>query len=329
MTAVLRAHQALQAAGLQGPLPPGQPAPGAPVRVTNAINEVWHCGAYMLRVNPRPGATRLQHEAALLCRLPPGVLAPQPVAAGSAPWGEWMVATRLPGQELSRAWSGLGSDERQRAITELGAALRVLHGTPTPADMPPISLVDCPHALPVRRLLALIAESGDLPGVDRAVMEAVADRLVGMADALDDDAKTLVHGDLHLENVLAGPGGVLTGVLDFEWSRPGPPDLDLDVLLHSLADPSLHLEGGSGGRLQRRDFDEVVGWLGEAYPELLSHPRLAERLWVYRLAYDMHALMAQPPPAEARAGSLPPHHPYQRIRRLLEDRSDLGWFISR
>jgi hygromycin-B 7''-O-kinase len=328
-TAVLRARQALEAACLSGPSRPGQPAPGTPVRVNNAVNEVWHCGAYILRVNPRPRSTRLQHEAALLCELPAEVRAPQPIAAGSAPWGEWMVTTRLPGQELSRAWTRLRPHERKRSVTELAGALRSLHGTVAPLHLPPVDVADCPHALPVRRLLGLIAGAGELPEVDRRVMEAVADRLVEKADALDLDNNTLVHGDLHMENVLAGPEGEVTGVLDFEWSRPGPPDLDLDVLLHSLADPSLHLESGGGGRLERRDFDDVVGWLRDAYPELFSHPRLADRLWVYRLAYDMHALIARPPAAAgANAGSLPPHHPYQRIQRLLEDRSDLGWFIT-
>jgi hypothetical protein len=180
----------------------------------------------------------------------------------------------------------------------------------------------------VSRLLRLVGDAAYLPGVDVGVMRAVADRLASVADALDDCATTLVHGDLHLENVLAAADGALTAVLDFEWSEAGPPDLDLDILVHSLATPELHLESGSGERLHRRDFDDVVGWLDDAYPELFSHPRLPERMWIYRLAYDVNALLHEPPARATRFGSLPPHHPYQRIVRLLEDRSDLRWYVD-
>jgi hygromycin-B 7''-O-kinase len=145
---------------------------------------------------------------------------------------------------------------------------------------------------------------------------------------LDEDPDTMVHGDLHLENVLTGTGGQLTGLVDFEWASAGSPDLDLDILLHSFADPSLHVEGGPSGKLERRDFDEVVGWLRGAYPELFAHPRLAQRLWLYRLAYEVRSLLRQPPPVGIAPSTLPVHHPYQRVLRLLDDRSELGWFLG-
>ncbi|GAC1594866.1 MAG: hypothetical protein NVS3B21_17340 [Acidimicrobiales bacterium] len=167
----------------------------------------------------------------------------------------------------------------------------------------------------------------DVHGMDRAVMDpgvfhAAAERLADARKYLDDEATTLVHGDLHLQNVLSD-GGELTGVLDFEWTRPGPPDLDLDVLLRSIADPSIHLRGGTGSPLHRSDFEDVVGWLRAAYPDLFAHPHLAERLWVYRLAYDVRDLLDRP------GGDLSsPHHPYQRIVSSLRGHSEAGWFLT-
>jgi aminoglycoside phosphotransferase (APT) family kinase protein len=326
MTAVLRARHAIQAAGLPAPSHAGEgDAVGTPVRVSNSINEVWQCGSYMLRVNPRPGATRLQREAKLLQRLPVEVRAPHPVAVGIAAWGEWLVTVRLPGLELSRLWRCLRPGERQRAITDLAAVLQALHRIEAPTDGPAGNAEDCPHPLPVDRLLSVLARAGRLPGVDRGVIVAATERVRDTAEALDDQPTTLVHGDLHLENVLSDARGRITGLLDFEWSQAGPPDLDLDVLIHSLAEPALHVQGGDGARLERKDFDDVLGWLRDAYPALFAHPRLADRLWIYRLAYEARALVADPPPAGSRP--VPPHHPYARLRRLVEGRSDLLWFL--
>ena len=326
MSALLRAHYVVQAARLDR----SARLDGAAAhleRITNALNEVWRYGPYIVRINPQPGATRLQREARLLRALPPDVRAPRPVAAGAAAWGEWMVAGCLPGAELARSWRGLRRPERRRSITELAGCLEALHSVLAPPTREARGAEDdCPHPLP--RLRSMLATAHTLPGVDPGVLDAAADKLRAAEDALDPNPTTLVHGDLHLENVLTAGEGSVSGVIDFEWCRAGPADLDLDILLHSLADPSLHVESGDGGALERRDFDDVVGWLRTAYPALFAHPRMPERLWVYRLAYELRCLIAEPPRPGARGSSLPPHHPYQRVLRLVEGRSDLSWFVG-
>ncbi len=309
VSALLRAHHAVQAARLDVATRAGGGGGGHLVRVTNALNEVWRYGPFILRINPHPGATRLQREAHLLRRLPPDVFAPRAVATGAAPWGEWMVALCVPGQELSRAWRTLRRVERRQSITELARCLEALHHVAAPESGAPGGDEDCPHPLPASRIEALLTQATLLPGVDRGVLDAARVKLRSSADALDEQPTTLVHGDLHLENVLTDSPGSISGVLDFEWCRAGPPDLDLDILLHSLADPSLHVESGDGGALQRRDFDEVVGWLRAAYPALFDHPRLPERMWIYRLAYEVRSLIVEPPRPGAVGASLPPTTP--------------------
>lgn len=315
MTAVLRVHQVAKAAGLDG---------SHPMRVPHTVNEVWEYGDFIIKINPSPGARRLQDEARLLLYLPAGVHAPVPVAAGAASWGEWAVSVRLPGAVLAQLWPSLDKGHRHRAVAGIAEALRTLHHTPAPSSVPAGDPDRCPHPLPADRLLRLLADAADLPGVDRTVFSDAAERLVDYARWLDATDTNLVHGDLHFENVLATADGTVTGLLDFEWSRLGPPDLDLDILLRSLAQPALHHGSSTGPALRRQDFDPVPGWLQEAYPALFAHPHLRERLWVYRLAYDVADLLSRSDrsvPSEAK-----PHHPYWRIVRHLEGRNDLDSF---
>lgn len=318
MTAVLRVHQVARAAGLDG---------SHPTRVPHTVNEVWEYGDFIIKINPAPGAHRLQNAARLLLYLPAGVHAPVPVAAGPASWGEWSVIVRLPGSVLAPLWPALNQNQRHRAIAGVAEALRTLHHTPAPSEVPPGDPGRCPHPLPADRLLGLLADAADLPGVDRAMFGDAAERLVDYGQWLDAATTNLVHGDLHFENVLAAANGTVTGLLDFEWSRPGPPDLDLDILLRSLAQPALHHRSSTGAALRSQDFDAVLGWFQEAYPELFAHPHLRERLWVYRLAYDVADLLSRParpaPPSDAE-----PHHPYWRIVRHLQGRDDLARFLT-
>ncbi len=54
----------------------------------------------------------------------------------------------------------------------------------------------------------------------------------------------LTHGDLTFENML-WDGSDLRAILDFEWSRTAPANVDLDVLLRMCCYPFLHV-GPSG-----------------------------------------------------------------------------------
>jgi aminoglycoside phosphotransferase (APT) family kinase protein len=236
----------------------------------------------------------------------------------------------MPGAELSRQWMTMSDRLRSDAILTLGVALRELHRVDAKAAgladpwFTHGDTLDCPQQLPVARLLELLTRAARLPHVDRFIVADAMHLVDGAASALDDEPTTLVHGDLHFENVM-WDGDSLTAIIDFEWARAGAPDLDLDVLLHSLADPAAH-HGVDYVAPRRKDFENVTALLRDAYPELLAHPRLPERLLVYRLSYDTRALLLDPPdrPAEL----LSPRHPYRRLQRVVEGRSDLSWVLA-
>ena len=102
-----------------------------------------------------------------------------------------------------------------------------------------------------------------------AVIEAVADRLRELRafDVSDVDG-VVIHGDIHLRNVVE-VGTSLQTVLDFEWVRLGPPDLDLQAFLRAE---------------EESDSADVITRLAQHYPSIVAHPQTIERLWLYDLA---------------------------------------------
>ena len=78
----------------------------------------------------------------------------------------------------------------------------------------------------------------------------------------------MIHGDIHLSNVVTA-GSSLQTVLDFEWVRLGPPDLDLQAFLRAEEEAESH---------------DVITRLAAHYPGIVAHPRVVERLWLYDLA---------------------------------------------
>jgi hygromycin-B 7''-O-kinase len=316
VSALLRARRVLADLGL--------PGAARAVRAPSARNEVWILDDMVLRVAPAHSG-RLRYEAAVAATLPPEVGYPEILDAGEAAFGEWLLVRRAPGVPLGEAWGRMGDADRREAVTQLAARLALIHATPAPHLEPPFARdpLGCPHPVdPPGRLVGLVARARALPHVDPAVIDGARALVERAASALDGPPPTrLVHGDLHLENVV-WDGNRITAIVDFEFARAGPPDLDLDILLRFCAEPGLHAADSYHREVAAADFRTVPAWLRQDYPELFAHPRLGERLTLYALAYDLRQLLLDPPSGPP--ATLPPHHPYHRVRRMVEGRRPHG-----
>lgn len=312
-----RARHALDLAGLD-PATPLEPA-------SSVTNEVWIGHEIIVRVNSKP-SDRLRREAHLARLLPPEVGYPRIIAYGGEVGADYLILERVPGHPLSRWWPGMDTEQRRAASAQLAAKLRAVHTTPA-ADTP--GLTHTPQLLrpardglaAVQPLLDAIDRASLLPMVDTHLMADVRAEVVTTADHLTPfDSDTLIHGDLTFENVL-WDGERITALLDFEWARPGPPDLDLDILLRFCAYPHLHVAADYEDRTWARDYLEVPWWLAEDYPELFDAPFVTERVRLYAFAWDIAEVLAFPPRTELR--NLPLEHPLHRIRHALEHTSYL------
>ncbi|HEX4868635.1 MAG TPA: phosphotransferase [Acidimicrobiales bacterium] len=309
--AELRARTALRAAGLD---------PRAPLaRASSVTNEVWMTDTHVVRVN-RGHNNRLAREAAIAAVLPAAVGYPTIRAHGGRAGEDWLVLDRVPGVPLAHCWPELTPLERHQAVSQLATRLRALHDTTAPAGLPPVhgtpQLLEVNVEHPTASLLAAIEALARLDHVDPLLAQEAAELVQGTATALDPFVSpTLVHGDLTFENVLWHEGEV-TAVLDVEWARPGPRDIDLDIILRCCAYPQLHVAPGFEAATRTEDYVDVPDWLREVYPRLFAYPRLAERLRIFAIAYEVRELLAFPPTVPA--AQQDPRSAYHRLRRVVQ-----------
>jgi aminoglycoside phosphotransferase (APT) family kinase protein len=311
----LRARRALAAARLDT---------GAPVvPIESVTNEVWACGDVVIRLNRRLH-NRLQREAEISALLPPEVGYPRIMAVGRGHGNDWVALKRIPGAPLVRAWPFLKADERRRAVTQFAGTLKALHSskvTPDLADTPDPPQLLQPGPMATQPLVEGLDKLASLPNVDRGVVDELRGYVRANRSALDPfEANTLVHGDLHFQNVL-WDGRNVTALLDLEFARAAPPDLDLDVFLRFCAYPSLFVPVGREDEARREDYASVGAWLAEDYPELFAHPRLFDRLRLYSLAFDVKNVLAQPP--NGPMSGLTMRHPYRRLMQTVRHESHL------
>jgi aminoglycoside phosphotransferase (APT) family kinase protein len=65
---------------------------------------------------------------------------------------------------------------------------------------------------------------------DTAAVHAAMDAVRPLAAAMSDRPRKLVHGDLHIRNVIADTAGTITGVIDWGDVHIGDPALDLSIV---------------------------------------------------------------------------------------------------
>lgn len=320
--AELRARTALRSSGLD---------PTVPLeRATSVTNEVWLTPTHVVRVNRRHD-NRLAREAIVAAALPAGVGYPVIVARGGRVGEDWLISERRPGTPLAHRWPDLTVKERRRAVRGVAERLAALHTTRAPVGLPPVErapqLLAAGSADPAAPVVEALERAARLDHVDAIFVEETAALVRELTPAIEPfTAATLVHGDVTFENVLWGDGDV-TALLDVEWARPGPRDLDLDIVLRCCAHPQLHVGAAFEARTIPEDYVDVPLWLAEDYPALFAHPRQVDRLRLYAIAYEVRELLAWPP--EVGSSRLDPLHPYHRLERVVRRHSYLDDFAQR
>jgi aminoglycoside phosphotransferase (APT) family kinase protein len=272
------------------------------VLVESWSNDSWVTDSLVLRVCWRGDRGRLLREHALLASLPASIPHAQVLGAGRAGDLTWMTLRRIAGERLDRAWPRLPDTQRREAVISLGASLRALHRWMPPPEIRQLIGQGSPPAgataeaivgsaivpLPVARLFPLLDWIDQLPGMGAGLARRARRRLGELQSVISGREfadGVVVHGDAHLANVLWRHGRVV-GLLDFEWARIGPPDLELEAACRDNPDIEAQARRGSCAA----DDVPVLTWLRAGYPELFQRESLTERLWLYELGGEIRRL---------------------------------------
>ncbi|PRX90014.1 phosphotransferase family enzyme [Allonocardiopsis opalescens] len=299
-------------------------------------NDTWRIGGTVLRVCWRGDLARFRREAAVAAALPPGFPYPEVLDAGSDGELAWQLTRAVEGVPLVEVWHTLTAARRRAAVHRLGAALALLHEHRFPAQV--VELLTAPRRLdgitdvigadivplPLDRALRLLDAARGIDGVPAALLDRVAERLHGLTRTDPLSAPPAgsapagigcLHGDAHPGNALWHEDEVVA-LLDLEWVRFGPADLELEPYLRdNLGTPAW----------RTADTREVLRLLAESHPAAFAPPDLVDRLSLYRLVAAVRSLVIAGRTADADPRPLP-LAPLSRaadgdahIRRLLPD----------
>jgi aminoglycoside phosphotransferase (APT) family kinase protein len=297
--------------------------PAEPRFCYGASNDVWDLGDSFLRICWRADRDRVVREVRLLGVLPSGVPHAPVRASGCSDEVSWVLSERVIGVPLSDALRELSPEVLRKIFAQIAEILATLHDWRPPSSLrsllgerptlDPTSQLSVFGAdllpLPVARVPALAHLAKNLPYVDSRLVDGIAERILSLADvdpmSADSNDHVVVHGDPKPGNWLVHQGRI-TALLDFEWVRVGPRDLELVVPIFTF---------------QRQAGDEpgppsppYLSWLAEDYPRMFAIPDLDRRLWLYELCFWLRRIVWQP---SSPGSALRTDHELGLMRQLL------------
>jgi aminoglycoside phosphotransferase (APT) family kinase protein len=297
---------------------------GDEVFVESGSNDTWFLsGEAVLQVCYRGDVDRLVREAELLAVLPASVPGPAVLDYGRDRLLSWIVVKRVHAGSLWHAWPGETGAVLRSYVWQLAEIMRSLHSWQPPGPvLARYVAAECPQAetdpvaiaastltpLSASQLGLLIEHARAATFTDQNVLDTIAARLAEVAAriTISRDADVVLHGDCTPANVLVQDGRVVA-LLDFEWSRRGP--RDIEVTLPAFSAWAVGQEPGSGG-------PRILPWLAEFYPELFDVPDFEQRHWFYRVGFALRGLIHWP--AFAPEPELPKGHGLRQLRHLAE-----------
>ncbi|MEA2056777.1 MAG: aminoglycoside phosphotransferase family protein [Patescibacteria group bacterium] len=119
-------------------------------------------------------------------------------------------------------------------------------------------------------------------------------------DSLKESKMALTYYDPHFDNILVKNGEV-TGILDLERTDYLSIDFVLDLAKRMVDYPTKYVSEESKNLIKKEDYNQLLKWYKEFYPQLFEFDQLEKRLKLYGVRYTLKILTMFPRSKQAKS----------------------------
>lgn len=194
------------------------------------------------------------------------------------------IIEKIDGVSLYSVWHLLEEDERKDIIRQLCSIMKIFHSK-------------VGKTYDWNNYIKEQFDMGYNKAKDLNLFSNEENDLIHLAykkfdEYLDSDKFVLVHNDLHFDNVFYNDKKIK--LIDFERSMIAPIDFELDIFYRMVRMPWKFAGDDTWKLTKVEDYEHIMDYVKEFYPELVSSPYLYKRLAIYDMVYFMDQYVDNP-----------------------------------
>lgn len=191
------------------------------------------------------------------------------------------IMEKIEGDSLYNVWHKFTNSEREDIIRKLCLLMKRIHSIKgNPYDWAGYMKERVNDYYSVVKKLGVFS-SEEMKKIEFAISK--------FHKYLNSDDFVLVHNDVHFDNVIYCNGEIK--LIDFEKSMYAPRDYELNIFFRMIDKPLKYASEENEKYVKLEDYSRIKGYVEKYYPEILDVPYLDKRLAIYKMVYEMKALV--------------------------------------
>lgn len=207
----------------------------------------------------------------------------------------FIIYPKIQGDNLYAKWHLMTDDERKNIIKQLCEFLKIINNADYKKFVEkfkisnPINWKESIESKIQKSLQEL--ETREILSME--FVQKIQKFVEKNKSALDEQKVSLVYWDAHFDNILV-KNNEIVGILDFERTELASIDFVLDILKRMMNYPKKYMSEESEKFAKKADYENLLNWFQEFYPELFDFQELEKRLDLYCIEHDLKDLIGWP-----------------------------------
>jgi len=207
----------------------------------------------------------------------------------------FLIYRKIHGDNLYNVWHTFSEKQRKDIIHQLCGFLRMITETDLSTLPEGVLLEDVPDwkAHVLQRLSHSLNAAQTAGTISRDETERVKRFVAQHGSCLDEQKIGLTYWDAHFDNIIVRDAQIV-GLLDFERTGLASIDYMLDIVRRMIEFPKKYMSEYAEQFARSEDYQHLMEWYKEFYPELFDFTDIDRRLDLYSIEHDLRDLKEWP-----------------------------------
>ena len=207
----------------------------------------------------------------------------------------FMIYPKIDGDNLYSKWHLLNNEQRKNIIKQLCDILKIINKSPFDAFKQKFkqNFSDNWHDKILNQINNSLRKVEEKKLLSPEFIKVIRQFVDNNHHILKEQKLALTYWDAHFDNILVKDTQVV-GILDFERTEISSIDFVLDIVKRMIEYPKKYMSEKFEKFAKKEDYEHLLDWFQEFYPELFEFENLEKRLDLYAIEHDLDTLLWYP-----------------------------------